>query len=239
MGDPDSTTALETLVDNTDDAYGFPPFRQMAPSIVIGEDDYAELRRKERAILTSGDAEHPGPRHRVERLLLGRRHRGTVGCRAARSGRDIRRRTSLWRRRTRRWHERRRPRPEQAQVETRPSPPGRHSRTAAPGPAAGRTLARRAGPLALAALPLLAVLALATFLRFWQLDRVGFNSDEAVYSGTAASIAGNDGDAPMFPIFRAHPLFFQILLSVLGCTAGQRLEGPGGDGRDRGGHRRG
>jgi putative flippase GtrA len=43
--------AIETLVENTDDAYGFPPFRQMAPSIVIGDDDYAELRRKERQIL--------------------------------------------------------------------------------------------------------------------------------------------------------------------------------------------
>ncbi|HEX8767923.1 MAG TPA: GtrA family protein, partial [Jatrophihabitans sp.] len=43
--------AIETLVENTDDAYGFPPFRQMAPSIVIGNDDYAELRRKEREIL--------------------------------------------------------------------------------------------------------------------------------------------------------------------------------------------
>ncbi|MDT4959232.1 MAG: dolichol-phosphate mannosyltransferase [Pseudonocardiales bacterium] len=45
--------AIETLVENTDDAYGFPPFRQMAPSIVIGGDDYAELRRKEREILAS------------------------------------------------------------------------------------------------------------------------------------------------------------------------------------------
>ena len=44
--------AIQTLVENTDDAYGFPPFRQMAPSIVIGDDDYAELRRKERQILT-------------------------------------------------------------------------------------------------------------------------------------------------------------------------------------------
>jgi len=44
--------AIDTLVENTDDAYGFPPFRQMAPSIVIGDDDYAELRRKEREILT-------------------------------------------------------------------------------------------------------------------------------------------------------------------------------------------
>jgi hypothetical protein len=48
-----SSDAIQTLVDNTDDAYGFPPFRQMAPSIVIGADDYHELRRKERAILES------------------------------------------------------------------------------------------------------------------------------------------------------------------------------------------
>ena len=39
------------MVVNTDDAYGFPPFRQMAPSIVIGDDDYQELRRKEKAIM--------------------------------------------------------------------------------------------------------------------------------------------------------------------------------------------
>jgi hypothetical protein len=49
----DFDDALETMIENTDDAYGFPPFRQMAPSIVIGEDDYAELRRKERAIMAS------------------------------------------------------------------------------------------------------------------------------------------------------------------------------------------
>jgi putative flippase GtrA len=48
--------AVQTLVENTDDAYGFPPFREMAPSIVIGEDDYDQLRRKERAILTSAIA---------------------------------------------------------------------------------------------------------------------------------------------------------------------------------------
>ncbi|HEX4726659.1 MAG TPA: glycosyltransferase family 39 protein [Jatrophihabitans sp.] len=65
----------------------------------------------------------------------------------------------------------------------------------------------------LSALPLGLVLALATVLRFWQLDRVGFNSDEAVYSGTAAAIAGNDVMRGLFPIFRAHPLFLQILLS--------------------------
>jgi hypothetical protein len=34
----------------------------------------------------------------------------------------------------------------------------------------------------LAALPLLVVLGAAAFLRFWQLDAVGFNGDEAVYT---------------------------------------------------------
>jgi dolichyl-phosphate-mannose-protein mannosyltransferase len=65
----------------------------------------------------------------------------------------------------------------------------------------------------LLAVPLGLVLAVATVLRFWQLDRVGFNSDEAVYSGTAAAIAGNDVMRGMFPIFRAHPLLLQIILS--------------------------
>src|SRR5687767_9076776 len=36
-----------------------------------------------------------------------------------------------------------------------------------------------------------AILALAAGLRVWQLNEVGFNSDEAVYSGQAAAIAGD------------------------------------------------
>jgi dolichyl-phosphate-mannose-protein mannosyltransferase len=63
-------------------------------------------------------------------------------------------------------------------------------------------------------LPVVAILVLAAFLRFWQLDRVGFNSDEAVYTGTAAAIAGDDTLRGMFPVFRAHPLFLQLLLSA-------------------------
>ena len=68
-----------------------------------------------------------------------------------------------------------------------------------------------------------AVLVLAAALRLWHLNSVGFNSDEAVYSGQAAAIA----DAPeldeLFPIFRAHPLLFQTFLSLgwrLGLDAG-------------------
>jgi dolichol-phosphate mannosyltransferase len=53
LSEIDPKSALQTLVVNTDDAYGFPPFREMAPSIVIGHDDYAELRHKEEVILAS------------------------------------------------------------------------------------------------------------------------------------------------------------------------------------------
>jgi 4-amino-4-deoxy-L-arabinose transferase-like glycosyltransferase len=63
------------------------------------------------------------------------------------------------------------------------------------------------------ALPLGAVLAVASFFRFWQLGAVGFNSDEAVYTGTAGSIAGDETLRSMFPVFRAHPLLLQLLIS--------------------------
>jgi len=52
-------------------------------------------------------------------------------------------------------------------------------------------------------------------LRLWRLGGVGFNSDEAVYAGQAASIAGQATYQPYFPIFRAHPLLLQSLLSVI------------------------
>lgn len=44
--------AVRRLIDNTDDAYGFPPFATFAPRIRIGDDDYPALRRKETALLT-------------------------------------------------------------------------------------------------------------------------------------------------------------------------------------------
>jgi 4-amino-4-deoxy-L-arabinose transferase-like glycosyltransferase len=66
-----------------------------------------------------------------------------------------------------------------------------------------------------AALPLTAVLAVAVVFRFWRLTAVGLNSDEAVYTGTAASLAGDDTLGTMFPVFRAHPVLFQTLLSLV------------------------
>jgi uncharacterized membrane protein len=57
-------------------------------------------------------------------------------------------------------------------------------------------------------------LVLAVFLRLWQLNKFGFNSDEAVYSGQAAGIANDPVLKPFFPVFRAHPLLFQTILSL-------------------------
>ena len=44
---------LDELIANTDDAYGFPPFRYFAPALVVAGLGYEELRAKERTILAS------------------------------------------------------------------------------------------------------------------------------------------------------------------------------------------
>src|SRR6266700_7258416 len=51
LADLDKRDALTQLLANTDDAYGFPPFRYLAPAINIGSQDYHELRATERDIL--------------------------------------------------------------------------------------------------------------------------------------------------------------------------------------------
>jgi len=63
-------------------------------------------------------------------------------------------------------------------------------------------------------LGLTVALVVGAFLRLWQIGSLGLNSDETVYAGQAASIAGNPAYTDYFPIFRAHPLLFQSLLSV-------------------------
>ena len=59
----------------------------------------------------------------------------------------------------------------------------------------------------------ISVIALA--LRMVDLNRLGLNTDEAVYAGQGASIAGNSRLAAYFPVFRAHPLLFQSFISLL------------------------
>jgi len=66
-------------------------------------------------------------------------------------------------------------------------------------------------------LPALLLVAIATAgiaIRVWQLDALGFNSDEAVYAGQAAAIAADPDLREIFPIFRAHPLLFQYVLAI-------------------------
>jgi dolichol-phosphate mannosyltransferase len=44
---------LERLIENTDDAYGFPPFAYLAPAVTVNGLGYQQLRQREREILAS------------------------------------------------------------------------------------------------------------------------------------------------------------------------------------------
>ena len=61
----------------------------------------------------------------------------------------------------------------------------------------------------------IAIAGTGAFLRLWQLGALGFNSDEAVYAGQAAAIAGDPALKAIFPVFRAHPLLYQFVLALL------------------------
>jgi 4-amino-4-deoxy-L-arabinose transferase-like glycosyltransferase len=77
--------------------------------------------------------------------------------------------------------------------------------------------ARRLDPL------LIAIMALAAFLRFWDLGRVGLRGDEAVYAGQAAVLAGAKGFSPYFILQSrgdSNFLLFQGLVSVVYRVAG-------------------
>ena len=51
VADVTAGDALPELIDNTDDAYGFPPFATLAPTLVVGGMDYAQLRQREEELL--------------------------------------------------------------------------------------------------------------------------------------------------------------------------------------------
>jgi len=82
-------------------------------------------------------------------------------------------------------------------------------------PAERRPILRAPRPGALRTLAVVALIGVpALGLRLWQIDALGLNSDEAVYAGQAASLARDPAFLPFFPVFRAHPLLFQALLSL-------------------------
>ena len=60
-----------------------------------------------------------------------------------------------------------------------------------------------------------ALMVIGALLRAWSLGTIGFNSDEAVYSGQAAALAGDPTYGGLFQVFRAHPLLVQYLVSLM------------------------
>src|SRR5712672_2461707 len=72
---------------------------------------------------------------------------------------------------------------------------------------------RDAAERRLAIVGIAAILAVGTVIRLANVNSVGLNSDEAVYSGQAAALAGSAQFQQFFAIFRAHPLLIQFLLS--------------------------
>ena len=58
------------------------------------------------------------------------------------------------------------------------------------------------------------VLLAAAVVRLWAINSVGFNNDEAVYSGQGAALAADPIYSGLFAIFRAHPLLVQFLDSI-------------------------
>jgi hypothetical protein len=61
---------------------------------------------------------------------------------------------------------------------------------------------------------IVAIVAVAVIVRFMHLTALGFNSDEAVYTGQAGSLAGVGAFGRSFSPFRAHPLLLQTVLAV-------------------------
>ena len=72
--------------------------------------------------------------------------------------------------------------------------------------------------------PVVAIVALALVVRFMHLTALGFNSDEAVYSGQAGSLAGVGAFARSFSPFRAHPLLLQTTLALEYLALGHMSE---------------
>src|SRR5512142_49625 len=90
-----------------------------------------------------------------------------------------------------------------------------HARQAAAAVNARAFAAVGVNEVALSRLLLILAMISGAFLRIWQINAMGYNTDEAVYAGQAAAISGVAGLKDMFPIFRAHPLLVPFILSLI------------------------
>lgn len=70
-----------------------------------------------------------------------------------------------------------------------------------------------------------AILLAGAAIRVVNLNDVGYNTDEAVYSGQAAAIAQDPVLTQLFPVFRAHPLLIQFLLALAYASGTSDLTG--------------
>ena len=96
-----------------------------------------------------------------------------------------------------------------------PGPPDLPLRRAELVPGAAPRRASALKSTLIVALAAAAVAAPAVALRLWHINALGFNSDEAVYAGQGAAIAGAPELSKLFPVFRAHPLLFQLATSLM------------------------
>jgi hypothetical protein len=62
---------------------------------------------------------------------------------------------------------------------------------------------------------LILILGVAATFRLVNLNAFGYSGDEAVYAGQAAAIAQHPVLKTLFPVFRAHPLLFQVILALV------------------------
>lgn len=93
---------------------------------------------------------------------------------------------------------------------------GLRPRTGTIGQTARTQLAVHASSVSLvASVILVAMIIVGTVLRFWNINALGYNSDEAVYTGQAAALASDPELSTYFPIIRAHPMVFQFVLSLV------------------------
>src|SRR3954469_24109569 len=76
----------------------------------------------------------------------------------------------------------------------------------------------------LVSLAVLAIVGVALWVRLIHLTALGFNSDEAVYTGQAGALAGVGDYARNFSPFRAHPLLLQTILAMEFTMVGHMSE---------------